>query len=137
MIMFFYDAKHKETLPYWDQFPLIFPIEMYDDGFLGINLHYLPPLLRAKLMNALYTVAVTKKDKILKLKISYQILASAMNFSPFKPCVKRYLKGHIKSRFFYVEPTEWDMALFLPTQRFVGASDAKVWSDSRKIIKGT
>jgi hypothetical protein len=135
MIMFFYDAKLKEELPYWDQFPLIFPIKMYDDGFLGINMHYLPPILRARLMDALYTTAITKKDKIQRLKISYDILTAASKFAPFKPCVKRYLKNHVKSRFFYVEPREWDMALFLPTQRFVGASDQKVWADSRKIIK--
>lgn len=135
MLMFFYDAKLKEELPYWDQFPLIFPIQMYDDGFLGINLHYLPPMLRAKLMDALYTTAITKKDKIQRLKISYDILSSASRFSAFRPCIKRYLKNHIKSRFFYVDPGEWDMALMLPTQRFVGASDQKVWQDSRKIIK--
>lgn len=135
MISFFYDAKLKDVLPYWDQFPLVFPIEIYDDGFLGINLHYLPPLLRAKLMDALYTTAITKKDKIQRLKISYDILVSATKFSPFKPCVKRYLKGHVKSRFFYIEPNEWDMALMLPTQRFVGASEQKVWRDSREKIK--
>lgn len=135
MIMFFYDAKLKDVLPYWDQFPLIYPIEIYDDGFLGINLHYLPPTLRARLMDALYTTAITKKDKIQKLRITYKILAAAAKFSAFRPCIKRYLKGHIKSRFFYVDPAEWDMALMLPTQRFVGASDQKVWRDSRKIIK--
>jgi hypothetical protein len=135
MIMFFYDAKLKDKLPYWDQFPLVYPIEMYDDGFLGINLHYLPPVLRAKLMDALYTVKTGPRSKLEKLKISYDILASASKFSLFRPCIKRYLKSHVRSRFFYVEPREWDMALMLPTQRFVGATDAKVWADSRKIIK--
>lgn len=135
MISFFYDAKLKDELPYWDQFPLVYPIEIYDNGFLGINLHYLPPLLRAKLMDALYTTAITKKDKIQRLKISYQILAAAAKFNPFRPCIKRYLKNHVKSRFFYIEPREWDMALMLPTQRFVGASDQKVWQDSRNQLK--
>jgi len=135
MIMFFYDAKLKDVLPYWDQFPLIFPIEVYDDGFLGINLHYLPLTLRAKLMDALYTTAITKKDTITRLRITYQILAAASKFKAFRPCIKRYLNGHIKSRFFYVDPKEWDMALMLPTQRFVGAPDQKVWQDSRNKIK--
>jgi len=40
--MFFYDPKFKKTLPYYDTFPLVLPLERYDDGFLGINLHYLP-----------------------------------------------------------------------------------------------
>lgn len=135
MIMFFYDAKLKEELPYWDQFPLIFPIQMYDDGFLGINMHYLPPALRAKLMDALYTTAITKKDQIQRLKITYQILNAASKYDAFRPCIKRYLKNHVKSRFFYVDPKEWDMALFLPLQRFVGATDQKVWQDSRNKIR--
>ena len=27
MYMFFYDAKHKKTLPYWDRFPVMIPVE--------------------------------------------------------------------------------------------------------------
>ena len=42
MYMFYYDAKHKDTLPYWDRFPLVFPFSKVKDGFLGLNLHYLP-----------------------------------------------------------------------------------------------
>jgi hypothetical protein len=135
MISFFYDAKLKNELPYWDQFPLVFPMEIYDDGFLGINMHYLPPMLRARLMDALYNTAITKKSQIQRLKISYDILASASKYTAFRPCIKRYLKNHVKSRFFYIEPREWDMALLLPTQRFVGATDQKVWRDSRAKIK--
>jgi hypothetical protein len=54
MYSFVYDPKTKEQLPYYDIYPLVFPIEYYNDGFLGINLHYLPPVLRARLMDALY-----------------------------------------------------------------------------------
>ena len=52
MYAFKYDPKTKNDLPYYDTFPLIFPVRMDSDGFLGINFHYLPPVLRAKLMNA-------------------------------------------------------------------------------------
>src|ERR1700686_4103897 len=92
MYMFFYDPKHKKTLPYYDSVPLIFPIEKYKDGFLGINLHYLHPTLRAKLMDALMTYANnTKFDDSTKLNISYKILKGASRTKYFKPCVKRYL----------------------------------------------
>ena len=47
--MFFYDPKLKKKLPYYDRFPLVLPLENYNDGFLGINLHYLPIPLRIKL----------------------------------------------------------------------------------------
>ena len=49
MYHFFYDPKHKKTLPYYDRFPLIFPFKSVRGGFLGINLHYLPLRLRLNL----------------------------------------------------------------------------------------
>jgi hypothetical protein len=136
MYMFYYDAKHKNTLPYWDRFPLIFPFKKVDGGFLGINLHYLPHPLRAKLMDSLYDIASNSRyDESTQLKLSYDVLNSASRFQYFKPCVKRYLTGQLKSRFLYIYPSEWDIALFLPLERFEGASKTKVWADSRKAFK--
>ena len=36
--MFIYDPKLKKKLPYYDTFPLVLPLENYNDGFLGIKL---------------------------------------------------------------------------------------------------
>jgi len=137
LYMFSYSAKHAATLPYFDRFPLIFPIGLAKGGFLGINLHYLPPMLRAKLMDALYTV--TNNDmynESTRIKITYNILNSATKFNMFKPTIKHYLSSQIKSRFMYISPVEWDIALFLPLANFGGVSKNKVYADSRKIIKG-
>lgn len=133
--MFYYDAKHKETLPFWDRFPLVFPFSKVDDGFLGINLHYLPHIYRAKLMDALYETTTTKSlTPNTKLDLSYKILSSASKFEYFKPCVKRYLRSQFRSRFLYIQPDEWDIALFLPLERFQGATKQKVWAESKKLI---
>lgn len=135
MYMFFYDPKTKETLPFYDIFPLVFPIELYNDGFLGINLHYLPPPLRAKLMDALYTTASNNKyNDTTKLQISYDTLRSAARFSYFKPCIKRYLFSHVGGNFLNVQPENWDTALMLPTERFVGANKDSVWKDSKSKV---
>lgn len=133
MYTFFYNPKHKDTLPYYDMFPLIFMIGVKDSkGFLGINLHYLPPVLRAKLMDALYsTVNNNKYNDTTKLVVNYKILANASKFRYFKPCVKHYLFDHVSSQFLNVEPKYWDVALMLPTERFRKASAADVWLDSR------
>ena len=56
MYMFFYDPKHKATLPYYDRFPLVIPIERYPDGFLGLNMHYLAPKLRLSLLEGLMKI---------------------------------------------------------------------------------
>ena len=132
MYHFFYDPKHKLTLPYYDRFPLIFPFKKVKGGFLGINMHYLPLPLRAKLMDALYSIASDRRyTENTKLKITYDLLNSSSKYKYFKPCVKHYLMPHVKSRFFEIYSTEWDIALFLPTERFVGAPKAKVHKESR------
>lgn len=137
MYLFEYDAKHKDTLPYYDRFPLIFPINSAKGGFLGINMHYLPPQLRAKLMDALYDTVTNKKyDDTTRLRLSYNLLNGAAKFKEFKPTIKHYLNKQVKSRFIYISPAEWDVALFLPMARFIGASKQKVYADSRKIIRG-
>ncbi len=135
MYHFFYDPKHKKTLPYYDRFPLIFPFKRVRGGFLGINLHYLPLRLRAKLMDELYGLTRDNRyDEDTRLKISYNVLNGAAKYKYFKPCVKHYLTPHVKSRFLEVYAAEWDIALFLPTERFVGAGKGAVHADSRKMI---
>lgn len=137
MYMFIYDPKHKDTLPYYDRFPLIFPINRAKGGFLGINLHYLPLQLRAKLMDSLYEVSSNDRyDETTKMRVSYDILNGASKYKEFKPTVKHYLASQVRTRLVYVNPTEWDIALFLPTERFEKASKTQVWADSRKIIRG-
>ena len=137
MYLFAYDPKHKETLPYYDRFPLIFPINKAKGGFLGINMHYLPPILRAKLMDQLYTTLNNKNfDETTRLQASYKILNSAAKFKEFAPCVKHYLNAHVRTKPAYINPTEWDIALFLPMQKFVGATANQVYADSRRTVRG-
>ena len=136
MFFFFYDAKHKKTLPYWDRFPLIFPLELYDDGFLGINLHYLDRNMRVRLFDKLLDFKNNDRfDDSTKLKLSYALLASVAKFPEVKPCVKRYLASHVKSEFLRVHPSEWEIALFLPVEMFQKQSADFVWADSRRKIR--
>ena len=133
MYAFRYDPKMKKELPYYDTFPLIFPVRMDADGFLGINFHYLPPVLRAKLMNALYSTLTNKKyDDTTKVRISYSILQSASKYRYFKPMLKKYLRSHVRSQFLEIQVNEWDMAIFLPTESFRKADTGRVWEESRK-----
>ena len=138
MYLFQYDPKHKATLPYYDTFPVIFPVDLAEGGFYGLNLHYLPIKLRAQLMNALYQLSSnTKYDDKTKLQISYKILKAASKYSLFKPTFKHYLTDHVRSRFIEITSSEWDIAAFLPVQRFQKASQSKIWSDSRKLISAS
>jgi hypothetical protein len=136
MFMFFYDPKLKKILPYYDKFPMIILVNVDADGFTGLNLHYLPPKLRAQLMDALYTLRNNNKyDDSTKLQISYEILTGASKFRYFAPCFKRYLYGHVQSNFLYVSPENWDKALMLPTERFAKASTATVYAESQAMVR--
>lgn len=137
MYMFQYDPKTKKTLPFYDRFPLIFPIGPAPGGFMGINLHYLHPRLRALLMDRLMDDVMSndRMDETTKLNLSYRFLKAASRYRHFEPTVKHYLNSHVKSRFIYIYPAEWNMALFLPTEQFEKATKQEVWKDSAEQIK--
>jgi hypothetical protein len=133
LVMFEYDAKHKNTkkLKYYDKFPLAFPLEIKKDGFVGINLHYLSPGYRALLLDELYDITINQGDKRqLPMFGVYNILKTSAKYRYYKPCIKRYLHKHIKSSFLKVPPEEWDIAMWLPFERFRGGTKKQVWSES-------
>ena len=137
MVLFQYEATTAKNLPYWDRFPLVFPFELTGDGMYGINMHYLPPMMRAKLMDSLMTIADSPTiDAKTKLNLSYTTLQSAARNRYFQPCVKRYLNSGLASRMVVIPATEWNLALFLPLERFQKASAAQVYKDSQRIIRG-
>lgn len=137
MFMFFYDPKHKETLQYYDRFPLVFPVQLYEDGFLGVNMHYLPPKFRAMLMDALYiTINNNKNDKTTRLRLSYEILQNSTRMRYFKPCLKKYLFDQVLQKFLYIDTKHWDKALMLPTERFVKKKASHIHAESVRSING-
>tara|TARA_R110000803_G_scaffold26996_2_gene63314 strand:+ start:301 stop:885 length:585 start_codon:yes stop_codon:yes gene_type:complete len=135
MQMFFYDPKGKKELPYYDAFPLVIVIGPATKGFMGLNLHYLPPLLRAKMLDGLLDITSNQKyDDNTRFELSYTLLKRAAKYKYFKPCIKHYLTSHVRSRFATVPAPEWEIAAFLPTADFQGASNSQVYADSRKKI---
>jgi hypothetical protein len=137
MYLYQYDPKMKNELPYYDRFPLVFPFKSEEGGFLGMNLHYLPHVYRAKLMDNLYSLTNnTRYDETTKIRASYELLNSAARYKYFKPCVKRYLYSHVQSKFLLIPADEWDVALFLPLERFTKKTKNQVFRDSRAYING-
>ena len=133
MYFYYYDPKTKDKMEYYDRFPLVIPIETYPDGFLGLNLHYIHPKQRMILLDKLSDTASNKKlDANTRLRISYDYLKRASKAFEATPCIKRYLFGHVESRFLEIGADEWDIAVLLPVESFVGAGTGKVYADSRK-----
>ena len=135
MYMYFYDPKTKDTLPYYDSFPLTIVVGPATGGFYGLNLHYLPPVLRARMLDGLMDITNNKNyDETTKFQIRYNMLQRTSKLKYFKPCFKHYLNEHVRSRFALVPAPEWEIATFLPTADFQKSSKATVYRDSRKMI---
>ena len=135
MLMYFYDPIGKDELPYYDKFPLTIVVDKAPGGFYGLNLHYLPPILRAKLLDALMDITNnTKYNETTRMEFTYKKLKAATRYKWFKPCFKHYLTKQVKSKFAIVPASEWEIATFLPTADWKKSGQQKVWADSRKQI---
>ena len=137
LYMFQYEAKGADTLPYFDRFPLCFPFEIQSDFFLGLNMHYLPYLLRIRLLDRMMTYASNKKmDSTTRLKFQWNTIRGSARLALAKPAVKKYLKTQVKSQFLQVNPDNWNTAMMLPVERFTGATRDRVWRESLEIAQG-
>ena len=118
MYMFMYDAKTKDKLKYYDYFPITICLKRYSTGFMGVNLHYLSPKYRALLMDGLYEFYREIEDESY-FQIKYPTIKSVSKLRWAKPCFKQYQYSYIDSRIVEVRPEHMDMAVMLPSQRFI------------------
>ena len=114
MNLFGYDPKLKATLPLYDKFPLIFPLEPAKGGFYGINFHYLQPGARVAFLRQLSRFA---SDKNFDKKTRYQI--GNLSGRYFKKTIKHYLFSQVRTSFLNVPADEMAIAIFLPVARFM------------------
>ena len=131
LYMFLYDPKTKDKLPYYDMFPLVFPFKKTPDGFIGLNMHYLPYQMRVMLLDKLMDFATNKQmSETTKLNYSWSMIDGVSRYRLAEPCVKRYLASHIKTSLKLIDANDWATAMLLPVEQFVGSSKQKVWQDS-------
>jgi hypothetical protein len=136
LYMYVYDPKLKETLPYYDRFPLVFPYRKTQDGFIGLNMHYLPYNLRILLLDTLLVFRNNNRyDETTRLKYSWAVIDGVSRYNAAQPCIKQYLVSHVRSQFRRINADDWATAMLLPVERFVGASKQEVWADSKRIIR--
>jgi hypothetical protein len=137
MYFFEYDAKHKDTLPVWDRYPLVIPFDSWraksPEGktvqyVLGINFHYLPPALRMAAFRAL--LRFKNKDRFVKstkLDFSWKVIMALSQSKYFEHAVKMYRMDQMRSKFVEIPSQSWEMVLFLPLARWQKGSKAQAW----------
>lgn len=133
MVFFGYSPKTKDELMFWDEFPVTIILCPQKGGFLGLNLHYLPPAARADFLNKLLKYVsdpnwVNKNNTSVEFRITYALLKNSAKMKAFRPCIKRYYYNHIVSNVAYIQPQEWKMVPFFPLDKFRGASRTDVWA---------
>ena len=133
---FYYDPITKDDMPYYDKFPLVMPLKRESDGFIGLNLHYLPLRQRIMFMRKMLPFAIyDDNDEIKRIRMTYSMLESSSRYKEFRPCIKKYLYTRIRSKILKVEPQEWDIALYLPIQQFRKEKAKTVWQESVNQIR--
>jgi hypothetical protein len=137
MFFYGYNPKTKDTMPYYDIFPLILMVKGLDNGWQGLNLHYMPPKQRELLiLNLMDRMSDTKLDKHTRLKMNYSMLKKVSKYRYFKPCFKRYLASHTTSSVRTIPFEYWPKAILLPVAKFKKSSITSVWADSLKTVRG-
>ncbi len=134
MNFFYYDAKGKNELPYYDRFPLVLPVGVAPqrEGFIGLNFHYLSIPMRLKLLNVVAEYATNSEmNEDTRIRLTW----NRIKRNPLvKPTIKRYLASHVQSRFRVITAEEMMAAVLLPVQRFVPSGvEQKVYADSRRM----
>jgi len=130
--LFGYNPKLRAKLPYYDIFPLVLPLEPIKGGFMGMNFHYLPPLLRFRLLERMQARASDRRfDSNTKFEVNYDDVKS---IKIVKPTIKKYLYAYCQTGFLRINADDAAIAIYLPVQRFKKAPEATVYADSRKFL---
>ena len=130
--LFGYNPKLRAKLPYYDIFPLVLPLEPTKGGFMGMNFHYLPPLLRFRLLARMQARASDRRfDSNTKFEVNYDDVKS---IKIVKPTIKKYLYAYCQTGFLRINADDAAVAIYLPVQRFKKAPEATVYADSRKFL---
>ena len=115
--MYFYDPKYKKTLPYYDRFPLVLPLERIPGGFAGINFHYLRPVARFSLLERLQRFSTRGREVTSRNRfdVSYD---RVKNIPLVKRTIKKYLYSHVRSSFLRIDYDKAALSVYLPVAQF-------------------
>ena len=136
MNLFYYRPKGAAKLPYYDVFPLVIPIgRRLNDGFVGLNFHYLSVPQRWLLLERLSMFQVPSElDSFDTGEGAGDAMAlfwsKIRRKRGVRPIVKRYLTKNIRSRFLKIELSEMLIALSIPMERFYTGK----WGGRKKYI---
>lgn len=97
LMIYQYKAKWRRDLPFYDKYPLVFALEMHNNYFFGVNLHYYSPDERIGIASNLTNNRSTR----------------------FRKGAHKYLLSEVRSPFLILTREEWQTICLLPIEEFV------------------
>jgi hypothetical protein len=132
VLLFRYIPKSKDRI--FDRYPLVIVTGISGSMFSGINLHYIPPMDRFKMIllmnNLLYNYNERDPQKV---RVKILSLLNKKIFAKYYGTVfNNYLPKNIMGKPKITTPEEWTNFAFLPV--FKGVNPANLYSEIRKEV---
>lgn len=123
LVLYGYNPKTKDKLPYYDTMPLILVTSITEHGWFGINFHYCPPRIRTWILGQMYEISsrktIIERDRIkLSWKLAQSVAATVGSTKWLEHSIKQYLSSHVMSKPLVIDAHYWDMMVYLPLARF-------------------
>ena len=137
MYLFKYDPKDK-NIPYYDMFPLVIPFRRVNEGFVGINFHYLPFPIRLNILKEFEKYASDKNlNERTRVRLNYRLIERSRVFRFVNPAIRRYSNQQLRTRLLNIPFNDWQVASQLPVQKFRKATMETAIRDSIKKFRTT
>jgi len=98
MIQFKYDAKHKDTLTFWDAMPVVIVLRKTASRMLGLNLHFVPFMLRKLLAEYVVKRNLSNIKNNKPMYIDYKMIKSFLIAIKATICIRMYLTSRVGSQ---------------------------------------
>ena len=141
--MYFFRYAPDNPNDSYDEFPLIFMLYEDQNNFAGINFHYMTPKQRAIILGRTFqflnNTRFTNKTKLMAGKFR-NIIQRNKAFRWAKASYRQYRPDQIRSKIIQVHPLDWELAVMVPTERFLTerggrTASKKIWFQTTKIAK--
>ena len=127
----------------YDAYPLIFLLALTPESLEGINFHYMVPKQRIILLGRMFEYLNSEdfddRTKLFSVKFRRTIKNNKL-FKYARACYRVYKPGRIDSKIVQVHPMDWELAITVPTERFVTpaggrVASKKIWTQTNKLAR--
>ena len=127
----------------YDAYPLIFLLALTPDSLEGINFHYMVPKQRIILLGRMFEYLNSEdfddRTKLFSTKFRRTMKNNKL-FKYARACYREYKPGRIDSKIIQVHPMDWELAITVPTERFVTpaggrVASKKIWTQTNKLAR--